>query len=193
MSCRDLGAVSLSRRDALRLTGSAVACAFPALLLAGCGYSDDDKQDVRDSVDSELTQLSTLSASELLGDSLAGIEKLGISGDDFLDAFFDGCSWSTDEVGFEGGVATARVTMTCRSLAVVLDALKEAYTSQTLEDGGHPDESSLYATAGKALLDCVHAASLDSRSADVTLSKQNGSWIVDEAGHTSLISLLLGS
>ena len=185
---------ALSRRGVLRLAAStAGACALSALALSGCGYSDDDRQAVRDSIDSELNQLTTLSAAELLGDRLAGIERLGVSGDDFLGSLFDGCSWETGEVGFDGGVATASVSLRCRSLTAVLDALKEAYTSQTLEDGGHPDETSLYATAGSSLLDCVHAASLETRSADVTLSKQNGSWLIDDAGRSTLISALLGS
>ena len=185
---------ALSRRGALRLAASAAgACALSALALCGCGDSDDDRQAVRDSVDAELAQLTTLSAAELLGDKLAGIEKLGVSGDDFLGAFFDGCSWTVGEVAFDGEVATAGVSLRCRSLTAVLDALNEAYTAQTLEDGGHPDESSLYAKAGAALLDCVHAASLETRSADVTLTKQNGSWVIDDAGHATLISVLSGS
>lgn len=184
----------LSRREALRLAAwSLGACALPAFALTGCGYTDDDRQAVRDSLDSELTQLTTLSADELLGDARSDIEKLGISGDDFLDAYFDGCSWSTGDVSFDGGVATASVALSCRSLSSALDALKEAYTSQTLEDGGHPDESSLYATAGKALLDCLHATALGTRDVDVTLTKQNGSWLIDDAGRSSLISAILGS
>lgn len=189
-----LAEAALSRRAALRLAASAAgACALSAAALSGCGDSEGDRRAVRDSVDAELTQLTTLSAADLLGDSLAGVEKLGVSGDDFLGAFFDGCSWEVGEVAFDGEAATASVTLRCRSLSAVLDALNEAYTSQTLEDGGHPDESSLYATAGAALLDCVHAASLESRSADVTLSKQNGSWVIDDAGRTALISAFIGS
>lgn len=187
----------ISRREALRAAGPSAA--FLALLAAsplalyGCGSSKDDEQAARDSLDAELTRLTTGSASDLLGNSLSAIESLGISGDDFLGAFFDGCSWTTDQVSFQGGVATARVTLSCRSLTAVLDAMNDAYTAQTLEDGGTPSESSLYGTAGKALLECVHATALNSRSVDVTLAKQNGSWVVDDAGQSALISAFLGS
>ncbi len=182
---------SLSRREAVCVIGAgSVAC---VLGLAGCGATDEDRQAVCDSVDSELNQLTTLSASELLGDSLENVEKLGISGDDFLDAFFDGTSWSTGDVSFEGSGASVKVSLTCRALSSVLDALKDAYTAQTLEDGGHPGESDLYRTAGKALLDCVHAASLETREATVALSKQNGFWLVDDEGRSALISALIGS
>lgn len=182
---------SLSRREALRAIGAAsIAC---MLGLTACGTFEGGEQAVRDSIDSELSQLTNLSASELLGDSLSGIEKLGISGDDFLDAFFDGVSWSTDEVSFSGSTATAKVSLTARKLSSVLDSLKEAYTSQALEDGGHPSESDLYQKAGKALLDCVHAANLENRSVDVSLSKQSGSWLVDDNGRQALISTFIGS
>ena len=182
---------SLSRREALRVIGAAsLAC---VLGLTGCGATDEDRQAVCDSIDSELNQLTTLSASELLGDSLESVERLGISGDEFLGAFFDGASWSTGDASFEGPGASAKVSLTCRSLSSVLDALKDAYTAQTLEDGGHPSEGDLYRTAGKALLDCVHAASLETREVNVALSKQNGSWLVDDEGRSALISALIGS
>lgn len=176
----------LSRREALLLLGSlALAC---PLVLSGCGYDDEDRKAVRDSIDSELTKLTTLSASELLGDSVSGIEKLGISADDFLDAFFKDCSWSVGDVSFESSVATAKVDLTCRSLETVKNALRDAYSSL-----GQTDESKLYAVAGEALIKSVHSASAESRSADVTLSKKDGSWIVDDAGHEALVSLILGS
>ncbi len=190
--------VAPSRREALRLGASAVGMAVltvcAPLGLAGCGSdAEGDAQAVRDSIDSELTQLKTLSASELLGDTLSSIEKLGISGDDFLGAFLDGCSWEIGDVAVSGSAATAQVALTCRSMASALDALNDAYTSQTLEDGGHPSESSLYATAGKAFIDCVHATALGERSAEVTLAKHDGTWLIDDAGRATLISAFLGS
>ncbi len=191
MGAANASGPSLSRREALRVLGAAtIAC---ALGLTACGSSDGDEQAVRDSIDSELSQLTNLSASELLGDSLSSIEKLGISGDDFLDAFFDGVAWSTDEVSFSGSSAAATVSLTARKLSSVLDSLKEAYTSQALADGGHPSESDLYKTAGKALLDCVHAASLEKRSVEVSMTKQNGSWLIDDDGRRALIAALSGS
>lgn len=191
MGAANASGPSLSRREALRVLGAAtIAC---ALGLTACGSSDGDEQAVRDSIDSELSQLTNLSASELLGDSLSSIEKLGISGDDFLDAFFDGVAWSTDEVSFSGSSAAATVSLTARKLSSVLDSLKEAYTSQALADGGHPSESDLYKTAGKALLDCVHAASLEKRSVEVSMTKQNGSWLIDDDGRQALIAALSGS
>lgn len=191
MGAANASGPSLSRREALRVLGAAsIAC---ALGLTACGSSEGDEQAVRDSIDSELSQLTNLSASELLGDSLSSIEKLGISGDDFLDAFFDGVAWSTDEVSFSGSSAAATVSLTARKLSSVLDSLKEAYTSQALADGGHPSESDLYKTAGKALLDCVHAASLEKRSVEVSMTKQNGSWLIDDDGRRALIAALSGS
>lgn len=191
MGAANASGPSLSRREALRVLGAAsIAC---ALGLTACGSSDGDEQAVRDSIDSELSQLTNLSASELLGDSLSSIEKLGISGDDFLDALFDGVAWSTDEVSFSGSSAAATVSLTARKLSSVLDSLKEAYTSQALADGGHPSESDLYKTAGKALLDCVHAASLEKRSVEVSMTKQNGSWLIDDDGRRALIAALSGS
>ena len=191
MGAANASGPSLSRREALRVLGAAsIAC---ALGLTACGSSDGDEQAVRDSIDSELSQLTNLSASELLGDSLSSIEKLGISGDDFLDALFDGVAWSTDEVSFSGSSAAATVSLTARKLSSVLDSLKEAYTSQALADGGHPSESDLYKTAGKALLDCVHAASLEKRSVEVSMTKQNGSWLIDDDGRQALIAALSGS
>lgn len=191
MGAANASGPSLSRREALRVLGAAsIAC---ALGLTACGSSEGDEQAVRDSIDSELSQLTNLSASELLGDSLSSIEKLGISGDDFLDAFFDGVAWSTDEVSFSGSSAAATVSLTARKLSSVLDSLKEAYTSQALADGGHPSESDLYKTAGKALLDCVHAASLEKRSVEVSMTKQNGSWLIDDDGRQALIAALSGS
>ena len=191
MGAANASGPSLSRREALRVLGAAsIAC---ALGLTACGSSEGDEQAVRDSIDSELSQLTNLSASELLGDSLSSIEKLGISGDDFLDAFFDGVAWSTDEVSFSGSSAAVTVSLTARKLSSVLDSLKEAYTSQALSDGGHPSESDLYKTAGKALLDCVHAASLEKRSVDVSMTKKNGSWLIDDDGRQALIAALSGS
>lgn len=191
MGAANASGPSLSRREALRVLGAAsIAC---ALGLTACGSSEGDEQAVRDSIDSELSQLTNLSASELLGDSLSSIEKLGISGDDFLDAFFDGVAWSTDEVSFSGSSAAVTVSLTARKLSSVLDSLKEAYTSQALADGGHPSESDLYKTAGKALLDCVHAASLEKRSVDVSMTKKNGSWLIDDDGRQALIAALSGS
>lgn len=191
MGAANASGPSLSRREALRVLGAAsIAC---ALGLTACGSSEGDEQAVSDSIDSELSQLTNLSASELLGDSLSSIEKLGISGDDFLDAFFDGVAWSTDEMSFSGSSAAATVSLTARKLSSVLDSLKEAYTSQALADGGHPSESDLYKTAGKALLDCVHAASLEKRSVEVSMTKKNGSWLIDDEGRRALIAALSGS
>lgn len=181
----------LSRREALYFLGS-ILLACPAALGA-CSNPTDDAQSVRDAVDSELTKLTTLPASDLLGGSVGEIEHLGISGEDFLGALLDGCSWSLRDVSVEGASATVWVDLTCRSLSSALSALKDAYTSQTLSDGGHPDESSLYVTAGKALIDCIHATTPGVRSTQVSLCKKDGSWSVDDAGNTSLSDLLLGS
>lgn len=197
MSGKPVSGAAIGRRAALRLAvtagASCVLAAAAALTLSACGDPDAEKQAARDSVDAELNRLTTASASDLLGDSLAGIENLGISGDDFLAAFFDGCSWTTGEASLEDGVATVGVSVTCRSLSAVLEALSDAYTSQTLEDGGTPTESLLFATAGKALLDCIHAAQLATRTVDVTLAKQDGSWVIDDAGRAALTSALLGA
>ncbi|WP_322152546.1 hypothetical protein [Paratractidigestivibacter sp.] len=180
-----------TRRGVLRLAGLAAVSAATASLY-GCGPTSEDEQNVRDSVDSQLNQLTTLSGSELLGERAADVEKLKVCCDDFVRALFDGAGWTVDEVGFEGSIATAKVSLTCRSFSKVLDALKEAYTAQALEDGGYPDESELYGTAGKSLLECIRAASLDKRLVDVTLTKNDGSWIVDENGNHALISALMG-
>lgn len=180
----------MSARDVRRALLCALVCALCSVALVGC--ASGDAEGARSALEAQLSQLAGAgdNAEELLGDSATDFDKLGISGSEFLGAFFDGFSYEIGEVSVDGDAANAEVRLTTRSLSAVVDAFEESYTEKSFEAGVYPDEDEMYLKAGEALLECLRAAKLDEVTCEVGLAYKDGVWSVSDEGKSALISAL---
>lgn len=171
---------------------SAVLVAFCAVCTAGCGAESPDEP--RAAVEAVLARVWVSSdARALIGEeAVSMMQRIDVSPESFMGAYFDGASYEVGDVSVDGDAATANVVVRGRSMGDVEAALMNAYTAKALEDGGHSEESGLYLIAGSQLLDSVRSSAIKDRSCEVSLQKADGAWRLTDEGSAALTSILLG-
>lgn len=177
---------------ALVLTGSLAG-------LAGCGAGSSVDELIRDDVASELELIGEDAAAST--DAIAAnmgqeLDALGVDAKAFAQAYTDGYSYSIDavDVDEEAGTATARVSMSCKSMAKILADFKTAFTDKvnSLDLNGMTQDD-LYKLGGETLMDVVAKAEPEKKTLDLVYAKgEDGEWRADESAATELMDALKG-
>lgn len=154
--------------------------AFGGVALVGCGPSDEEV--VRQGVTDELNRLKQLDA-ELVDElaANAGAEDLaafGIDAKEFVSTYLSGFDYRIDSVTVDGDMATATVTLTCKSFSAYNDAL-EAAAAEMANDESLADmsEEELNQKLGQTIMDAIAGVpSAETAPIDLTFELKDNVW-----------------
>ncbi len=172
--------------------------AFAALCLvalAACGGPS-----VEDMIREDLTsQLDVIKAGgdefveEIEASAGDDFASLGVDTAEFTKAYLDGFDYSIDEVTVEDDTATAKVTITCKSLTDIMSQFQTDFYAQleTVDTATLADQDALMKLAGQSLMSVTEAA--EPKTTECTFTYTNdgeGTWSADESASTELLNAM---
>lgn len=183
----------------LSVLAAAAVFALGAFGLAGCESGPSIEELIREDIASEFDAVKSDNS-----DFIAGIEEgagddlalLGVSAEDFANAYLDGFDYEITgvDVDDEAGTAVAHVTMTCKSMGDIVVDFQTAFEEkvQTL-DLSSMTEDDLYKLGGEVMLECAKSA--EARDVDVDLryvETEENEWNIDDSAEEELTNAMLG-
>lgn len=165
--------------------------------LSGCGGPS-----VEDMIRTDLTeQLDEIKAGEedfldeveaSAGESFA---QLGVDPAQFAQSYLDGFTYTIDEVTVEDTTATAKVTMTLKSMGDIISAFETTFADRVgeLDLAALTDEQQLYTLGGEVLTEVTEAAEPREVTCEFTYTKDDdGEWSCDDSAETEMMNAMLG-
>ena len=134
-------------------------------------------------------------ASAIEASANVSIDKLGLTGADFVNWMLASDSYSIDNVSVssDGMTATAQVTMQVRDYnefnAVYYQKIGEAASSLAAS----ADEDEIYRQVGSAISDAMNATPMTSTTISASLTKSGSTWTVDQATQSAIDNAIFGS
>ncbi len=129
-----------------------------------------------------------------LGDAEDEFEALGVDPSEFMTAYLDGFDYSIDEVDVEESTAEATVTVTCKSLADIMENAADEYLDRLDEVDLTSDtsEEQLYQLMGEIMMEAAETAELTSTECTFTYTcDDEGVWTADDGVEDALLAALL--
>lgn len=154
--------------------------AFGGLALAGCGPSDEEV--VREGVTKELDSLKNLDQG--LVDELAAaagadqLAEFGIDAKEFVSTYLGGFDYRIDDVTVDGDMATATVTLTCKSFSAYAESIESA-TAELAGDESLADlsEEELDQKLGQTIMDAIAAVpAAETAPVALTFELKDNTW-----------------
>lgn len=120
------------------------------------------------------------------------LEEYGIDGTRFATSLLDGFDYSIDSVTVEDDVATAGLTITCKSASALYGEL-ESITTDLLSD---PEvytmtEEELYARVGELVMGALDELEARPTSIEVSYSRTSEGWEMDDASSDAFAQAFL--
>ena len=162
------------------------------------GARDALKAYLDENLDTSATQnafFEQASASAIEASANVSIDKLGLTGADFVNWMLASDSYSIDNVSVssDGMTATAQVTMQVRDYngfnAVYYQKVGEAASSFAAS----ADEDEMYRQVGSAISDAMSATPMTSTTISASLTKSGSTWTVDQATQSAIDNAIFGS
>lgn len=172
----------VKRNTVWKRAASAAAMAVLAAALTAC---NSPEAAIRDDL---TNQLETIKQGD---DSFAaGIEEnaggdfasLGIDPDEFVTVYLDGFDYTVRDVSIKDGIATAKATITCKSLdGIMTDFQSDYYTKlDSLDIADLSDQNALTQLAGETMMDVVETAETVETDCEFTYTRTaKGTWKCD--------------
>ncbi len=135
-------------------------------------------------------------ASAIEASTNVSIDKLGLTGADFVNWMLASDSYSIDNVSVssDGMTATAQVTMQVRDYNefnnVYAQKIGEAASSLLAASA---DEDEIYRQVGSAVSDAMNATPMTSTTISASLTKSGSTWTVDQATQSAIDNAIFGS
>lgn len=115
---------------------------------------------------------------EAAGDDL---ELLGITEDEFTEAYLDGFSYSIGDIAVDDDTATAKVTVTIKSMSDIMKAFNSSFTDWASDVDSSMSEDDFYKQGGKMLLEATRNAEAKENTYDFVYTRNDdGEWEMDE-------------
>lgn len=130
-------------------------------------------------------------ATESAGESFT---TLGVDPAAFVDAYLDGFDYTINEVTVDGSMATADVTVTCKSMNDVMTSFQTSFAAalNEIDPASPPAEDELYRTAGQLLLEAAQSAEPKETTCSLSYTEDSeGVWTADGDFQTQLLSALM--
>lgn len=158
----------------------AVVC---VLLLSACGgVSAEDA--IRADLESYLGDQDSAAEEfasgleEAAGDDL---ELLGITEDEFTEAYLDGFNYSIGDITVDDDTATAKVTVTIKSMSDIMKAFNSSFADWASDVDSSMSEDDFYKQGGKILLEATRNAKAKENTYDFVYTRNDdGEWEMDE-------------
>lgn len=173
----------------------AIACVL-TLVLGGCGGASAEDL-IRQNLESYMAYTDDANDEFVSGlEAAAGddLETLGISSDEFAEAYLDGYDYEIGDITVDGDTATAEVTVTIKSYSGIMSDFEAAFNEYAAnldyESISGPEE--IYENAGQLLLDALNNTEPSSVTVEVTYSKNSdGEWEMDSSSADALSTAVM--
>lgn len=120
---------------------------------------------------------------------------LGITMDQFLEAFLDGYDYEVGAVSVDGDTATVRLTLTVKPYDGIVTEFQRRFQewSQTVDPSTVTSEEQIYRFAGQLLLETVDETAVEERAIEIVFVQDgDGVWWMDEPSHIALMEVFGG-
>lgn len=172
----------------------AIACVL-TLVLAGCGGASAEDL-IRENIESYMGEIDGANEEFVAGlEASAGedLELLGISADEFADAYLDGYGYEVGTVTVDGDTAEVEVTVTIKSYAEIMSTFESNFNAwaESVDPSTITSEDQVYQKAGEMLMEAAQAAEPEAYDATLTFSQDSsGVWWMDSSSEYELMSIL---
>lgn len=121
------------------------------------------------------------------------LDQLGISADEFADAYLDGYGYEVGTVTVDGDTAEVEVTVTIKSYAEIMSTFESNFNAwaESVDPSTITSEDQVYQKAGEMLMEAAQAAEPEAYDATLTFSQDSsGVWWMDSSSEYELMSIL---
>lgn len=121
------------------------------------------------------------------------LDQLGISADEFADAYLDGYGYEVGTVTVDGDTAEVEVTVTIKSYAEIMSTFESDFYAwaESVDPSTLTSEDQVYQKAGEMLMAAAQAAEPEAYDATLTFSQDSGGvWWMDSSSEYELMSIL---
>lgn len=121
------------------------------------------------------------------------LDQLGISADEFADAYLDGYGYEVGTVTVDGDTAEVEVTVTIKSYAEIMSTFESDFYAwaESVDPSTLTSEDQVYQKAGEMLMAAAQAAEPEAYDATLTFSQDSsGVWWMDSSSEYELMSIL---
>lgn len=119
--------------------------------------------------------------------------QLGISADEFADAYLDGYGYEVGTVTVDGDTAEVEVTVTIKSYAEIMSTFESNFNAwaESVDPSTITSEDQVYQKAGEMLMAAAQAAEPQAYDATLTFTQDSGGvWWMDSSSEYELMSIL---
>lgn len=120
---------------------------------------------------------------------------LGITMDQFLEAFLDGYDYEVGAVSVDGDTATVQLTLTVKPYDDIVTEFQRRFQewSQTVDPSTVTSEEQIYRFAGQLLLETVDETAVEDIATEIVFVQDgDGVWWMDEPSHIALMKVFGG-
>lgn len=121
------------------------------------------------------------------------LDQLGISADEFADAYLDGYGYEVGTVTVDGDTAEVEVTVTIKPYAEIMSTFESDFYAwaESVDPSTLTSEDQVYQKAGEMLMAAAQAAEPEAYDATLTFSQDSsGVWWMDSSSEYELMSIL---
>lgn len=121
------------------------------------------------------------------------LDQLGISADEFADAYLDGYGYEVGTVTVDGDTAEVEVTVTIKSYAEIMSTFESDFYAwaESVDPSTLTSEDQVYQKAGEMLMAAAQAAEPEAYDATLAFSQDSGGvWWMDSSSEYELMSIL---
>lgn len=121
------------------------------------------------------------------------LDQLGISADEFADAYLDGYGYEVGTVTVDGDTAEVEVTVTIKSYAEIMSTFESNFNAwaESVDPSTVTSEDQVYQKAGEMLMAAAQAAEPQAYDATLTFTQDSGGvWWMDSSSEYELMSIL---
>ena len=124
--------------------------------------------------------------------SSSELDQLGITADEFADAYLDGYAYEVGDVTVDGDTASVEVSVTIKSYADIMAAFQDEFDAWAASvDTTTMTEDEAYRQAGAMMLDVIAAAEPKTTEATLTFTQDSGGvWWMDSSSEHVIEGML---
>lgn len=129
----------------------------------------------------------------LEGGSGSELDQLGISADEFADAYLDGYGYEVGTVTVDGDTAEVEVTVTIKPYTEIMSTFESDFYAwaESVDPSTLTSEDQVYQKAGEMLMAAAQAVEPEAYEATLTFSQDSGGvWWMDSSSEYELMSIL---
>lgn len=129
----------------------------------------------------------------LEGGSGSELDQLGISADEFADAYLDGYGYEVGTVTVDGDAAEVEVTVTIKPYTEIMSTFESDFYAwaESVDPSTLTSEDQVYQKAGEMLMAAAQAVEPEAYDATLTFSQDSGGvWWMDSSSEYELMSIL---